>query len=375
MKIERIVLRHIAMPLVEPLRTSFGSEPLRPAIIIEIRADGLTGWGECVAGGYPGYSYETIGTAWHVLGEFFGPAILGREISSVDDLLAALNRYRGHNMARSALQMAVWDLIGKAEGKPLSALLATPGRYDRPKRDRVEVGVSIGIQDSVGATLDIIEKRLTEGYRRIKLKIEPGWDVDMISAVRERYPEIRLMVDANSAYRPEDADHLAQLDAFDLMMIEQPLAHDDLYHHSRLRQHLKTPICLDESIETLTDAQLALHIGACDIINIKTARVGGLWEAREIHDLCLERGVPVWVGGMLETGIGRAANLALASLPGFVLPGDISATDRYYSPDIADPPFVLNADGTITVPNGPGLGVNVNRERLDDVTLRSVTLV
>lgn len=367
MRVERLDFYHLKMPLRRPFKTSFGEESVRHCILIRLRGEGLEGWGECVAGAYPGYSYETVGTAWHVLSEFFGPAILGRSLERPEQLREVLAGYRGHPLARAGLEMALWDALGHAQGKSLAEMLGGV-------RARVPVGVSVGLQRSVEELVEQVSAYVEAGYQRVKIKIQPGEDLDLVKAVRLRFPDLPLQVDANSAYSLRDAAIFQAMDAFNLLLIEQPLAEDDLVDHSRLQVQVKTPLCLDESILSLRHARQALEIGACRIINIKQARVGGLLEAKRIHDLCLEREVPVWCGGMLETGIGRAANLALASLPGFTLPGDISATARYYELDIAEPPFVLNRDSTIQVPRGPGLGVQVRYAALERFLVRAETL-
>ncbi len=352
--ISRIVLHTIAMPLVEPLMTSFGGDALRLAILVELHLGDVTGWGECVAAWSPGYSYETIGTATHVLNDFFIPAVIGK--TNLD----ALKRFRGHPMARMALESAYWVAVAAYREVPLGALLQATGCKAKAK-----VGVSIGIQDSIDATLAVIDKHLKEGYQRIKLKIKPGWDIEMLRAVRKTYPDISLMADANSAYTLDDVALFKQMDSLNLLMIEQPLGHDDIYQHSKLQPQLQTPICLDESIRSADDARLAIEMKAGRIINLKPGRVGGLTESLKLHAFCLEAGVPMWIGGMLETGVGRAVQLALASLPGVTLPSDISATERYYDPDITNEVFTLNRDNsTIDVPTTPGLGVTVNVERL-----------
>ncbi|WP_376789568.1 o-succinylbenzoate synthase [Thermoflexus sp.] len=363
MVVERVELRVIRMRLKEPFETSFGREHDREAILVTVYADGLEGWGEVVASRDFGYSYETIETAWHVLRAFLIPAVLGQDIPDIETVARIGERLRGHPMARAGLEAAFWDLLARQADLPLA-------RYLGGTRDRVPVGVSIGLQPTDELLLEKIRGYLEEGYQRIKVKIKPGRDVEMIAAIRRMFPEIPLMADANSAYRLEDADRLAALDEFHLMMIEQPLHWDDLYEHSLLQARLRTPICLDESIHTARHAWAALEMGACRIINIKPGRVGGLLEAKRIHDLCCARGIPVWCGGMLETGIGRAANVALASLPGFTLPGDLSASHRYYHEDLIDPPFALNPDGTLSVPTGPGLGVHIDRRKVDRATLR-----
>jgi O-succinylbenzoate synthase len=363
MKIERILLHHLRMPLLSAFETSFGREEDRDCLILRVDSEGLVGWGECVADSWPGYSYETVDTAWHVLKDFFLPAVLGADLSSPSDLSPRLSAFRGHPLARAGLEMALWDLEGKRSRRPLAALFGGG-------RARVPVGVSVGIQRDPDALLATVESYLGDGYRRVKLKIKPGRDLEDVRRVRERFPELLLQVDANSAYSLDQARVFEAMDDLDLLLIEQPLAEDDLIDHSHLQARLRTAICLDESILSRRHARQALEIGACRIINIKAGRVGGLEEARAIHDLCYERGAPVWCGGMLETGIGRASNLALASLPGFTLPGDISATDRYYREDIAEPRFTLNPDSTISVPDGPGLGVEIVPDSLERYTIR-----
>jgi O-succinylbenzoate synthase len=362
-RIDSIELRHIRMRLKSPFETSFGVEHDRDCLIVQARGEGLAGWGECVAGQFPGYSYETVETAWHVLAEFFIPAILDQEFNSVDDLHRPLGKFKGHNLARAGLELAMWDMLAKAQDMPLSKLLGGTS-------DRVPVGVSIGIQQDADRLIQVVGQYVAEGYKRVKVKIRPGRDVGDIEAVRTSFPDLPLQVDANSAYSLDEIGVFEALDHMHLLMIEQPLAEDDLIDHSRLQARLQTPICLDESILSARHARQALEINACRVINIKQGRVGGLKEAVTIHDLCHEATVPVWCGGMLETGIGRAANLALASLPGFALPGDISATDRYYVEDIATPRFTLNEDSTIDVPHRPGLGVDVDQDALESVTLR-----
>ncbi|MFZ5917760.1 MAG: o-succinylbenzoate synthase [Chloroflexota bacterium] len=364
MKIERVELYHVSMPLVRPFETSFGRLTHRDAILVAAYADGLIGWGECAALTQPAYSYETVGTAWHVLSDFLIPAVLDRQWSAMEQFLALIAWVRGHPMARAGLQGAAWDLLARRDGMSLAAKLAQP--YPQGARARVAVGISLGIQPTVEATLARIEDALAQGYRRIKLKIKPGHDLALAQAARTRFPAVPIMLDANSAYTLADAPLLQQMDDLALLMIEQPLAHDDIVEHSRLQAQLRTPICLDESIHTPAQSRWALEIDAARVINIKPGRVGGLWEGRQIHDICRGRGVPVWCGGMMETGVGRAANLAMASLPGFTLPGDISATARYWTEDIIDELFTLNTqDSSIDVPDGVGLGVTVNVQRLE----------
>jgi O-succinylbenzoate synthase len=350
MRIEAIELRQIRLSLTAPFSTSFGTTLERSCIIVAIHGEGVTGLAECVAFEGPWYSYETIGTAWHVLTDYLVPRLLGVDIDEPADVWTMLGPIRGHNMAKAALEMACWDLMARARGVSLSQLLGG-------SRDRVPVGVSVGIQPSPAALVDVVGRFLADGYRRIKLKIAPGQDVEFVAAVRNAYPDALIQVDANSAYALADVDTFKRMDGFDLLLIEQPLGPDDIVDHAALQRELNTPICLDESIHSPDDVRHALDLGSCRIINIKPGRVGGHRQSRAIHDLCRARGAPVWCGGMLETNIGRAHNVALASLPGFSLPGDISASARYYAHDIAGPAFILNGDSTLTVPSGPGIGV------------------
>lgn len=367
MKIERINLYHLRMTLRSPFETSFGRIQTRDCLLLEAFAGGLIGYGECVADRDPGYSYETAGTAWHILRDFLAPAVLQKELSGPQDLAQQVDFVRGHLMAKAGLEMAFWDLQGKQEGRSLRQLLGG-------ERSRVAVGVSVGIQSSPQALVEVVEDYLAQGYRRIKIKIKPGRDVAETRAVRAAFPDLRLQVDANSAYTLETAQALQPLDDLNLLLIEQPLAEDDLWDHSRLQPRFRTALCLDESILSARHARQAIEMGACRIINIKTGRVGGLSQALAIHDLCRLHGVPVWCGGMLETGVGRAANLALASLPGFTLPGDISASDRYYAEDITQQRFVLNSDSSIDVPDGPGLGIGINPTALERATIDRLVL-
>jgi O-succinylbenzoate synthase len=365
MKIEQIELHHISQPLVHPFRTSFGTQLDRPCILVAVYGQGLVGWGECVAHSDPSYSYETIDTAWHVLRDFLIPPLLGREITTPHDVTATFAWIRGHPMAKASLENAVWDLLARADEIPLGQMLGGG------QRDRVEVGVSIGIQPTLGGLLDRVDQFIDKGYRRIKMKIEPGWELEPLTAVRRRHPDIKLMADANSAFSLEHAPLFQQMDDLDLLMIEQPLHYDDIADHAKLQAQVKTPLCLDESIHSPRHAQWAIEIEACRIINMKVGRVGGLSNALAIHDMCQEAGIPLWCGGMLETGVGRAANLHLATLPNFRLPGDISATERYYAEDIAEPSFRLNSeDSTITVPAGPGIGATVLMERVEKFRVR-----
>ncbi|GAB4432315.1 MAG: o-succinylbenzoate synthase [Anaerolineae bacterium] len=364
MKIERIELHHITQDLVHPFRTSFGTQVARPCILVAVHSEGVVGWGECVAHSDPGYSYETVNTCWHVLSDFLIPAVLGQEISRPEELPGKYRWVRGHPMAKASLENAVWDLFARAQNVPLQQLLGGSG-------DRVEVGVSIGIQPTLQGLLDRVDRFVGLGYRRIKMKIEPGWELEPLAAVRQRHPDIKLMADANSAFSLADVALFKQMDAFNLLMVEQPLHYDDIADHAKLQAQINTPVCLDESIHSPMHAQWAIEIGACQVINMKVARVGGLSNALEIHRMCREAGIKMWCGGMLESGVGRAANLHLATLPNFVLPGDISATDRYYAEDVAEPAFSLNTeDSTISVPTGPGIGVTVQPDRLAKYRVR-----
>lgn len=355
------------MPLVAPFETSFGRETDRECVLIVLQSEGLNGYGECVATRDPGYNYETTGTAWHILKDFVAPLLLGKDVKDAADFQKRVEGIRGHHLAKAGVEMALWDLLGKRDGKSLKEMFGG-------MREKVEVGVSIGIQESASALVRTVAGYLENGYRRVKIKIKPGREVAETVAVRKAYPDLRLQVDANSAYSLESAQVLKEIDDLDLLLIEQPLFEDDIWDHRRLQAEFKTSICLDESIVTPRHARYALEMEACKIINIKPARAGGLSQGIAIHDLCRARGVPVWCGGMLETGVGRASNLALASLPGFILPGDISASDRYYHRDITRERFTLNGDSTITVPTGPGLGVTIDEAALDQFTLAQTTL-
>jgi len=346
-----------------PFETSFGRSSERDGILITIHAGGLTGYGECVADRDPGYAYETSGTAWHILSEFIVPAMLDRDIADAQDFQQKVSVIRGHPMAKAGVEMAIWDLIGKRDGKSLQQLLGGG-------LEKVPVGVSVGLQESPAALVRRVEAYLQDGYGRIKIKIKPGRDVDDARAVRAAFPTIKLQVDANSAYSLESARALAPLDGLGLLLIEQPLSEDDIWDHAKLQKEFRTPLCLDESILSARHARYAIEMGACRIINIKAGRVGGLSQAVAIHDLCQAHQIPVWCGGMLETGVGRAANLALASLPNFSLPGDISASARYYQRDITNEMFSLNPDSSIDVPIAPGLGVTLDGKVVSQYTLR-----
>jgi O-succinylbenzoate synthase len=359
-RLDGLELRRVAMPLVAPFRTSFGTEHARDVLLVRVVTGEAEGWGECAALNAPLYSAEYVEGAAHFIRTYLAPALAGFR-GHVYALEPLFERFKGHPMAKAAVQTAVLDAQLRASGTPFGAFLGAV-------KERVPAGVSVGIMDSVPALLDAVAGYLDAGYRRIKLKIEPGWDVEPVRAVRERFgEEVLLQVDANTAYTLADAAQLARLDPFDLLLIEQPLPEDDLRGHARLARRIRTPVCLDESIVNARAAADAIAIGACEIVNIKPGRVGGYLEARRIHDVCVANGVAVWAGGMLETGIGRAANVALAALPGFTLPGDTSASDRYYARDVTEP-FVLDADGCVAVPTGPGIGVSPVPDALDDVT-------
>jgi O-succinylbenzoate synthase len=356
-------LRLLKLPLVHFFETSFGRIHDKHYIVVRLDGEGASGFGECVAEQDPYYSAETTETAWHVIEGFIAPRVLGVDFRHPREVFPALGAIRGHNMAKAAVEMAAWDLYARQRGEPLSRALGGT-------RDRIASGVSIGIHDTLADLAAQVERERAAGYQRIKIKIKPGWDVDAVAMIRGRFGAIPLMVDANAAYTLADADHLAALDAFDLMMIEQPLDYDDIADHAALQRRLRTPICLDESIKTVHAGRDAIDAGACRIINIKPGRVGGFAESIRLHDLCAARGVPVWHGGMLESGIGRAANIHLSTLPNFSLPGDIAASKRYFEPDLIDPPIEVAADGTIAVPTGAGLGVTIRDDRVAGATLR-----
>lgn len=353
--LDALELRLVRLPLVHPFETSFGRIDSRVVMLVSLEAGGARGWGEIVAFEEPLFNYETGETARLVIRQHFAPALLTGAIASLDELVARLARFRGHGMARAGIELAWMDLLARLRHEPLARSLGGT-------RARVNVGVSLGIERTLPALLQRVDDHLAQGYQRIKLKIKPGWDVDIVDAVRQKHPDILLSVDANTAYTLADLDHLRRLDAYNLLMIEQPLEHDDLLDHARLQAELQTAICLDESIIDVRKARQALDIKACRIINIKVGRVGGYSQALAIHDECLSRGVPVWCGGMLESGVGRAHNLALSSLPGFTLPGDVSASARYFTRDLVDPAVTVAPDGTVTVPQGEGLGLPVDHD-------------
>ena len=364
--IESIRIHLISLPLVEILTTSFGGEANKSAMLLELHTnEGIVGWGESSAMLEPGYSYETLGSSYHIIREFLIPAVLDKTVTSPTELPALMKSVRGYPLSKHAVEAAVWDAWAKANDLRLADAFAYHLPVGHESCGYANVGVSIGIKPTHEETIATIGKRLAQGYGRIKLKIRPGWDIEMARAVRAAYPDISLMLDANSAYTLDDAAHLAQADELDLLMIEQPLGYEDIYQHSKLQPQLETDVCLDESIHSLGDAQLGYEIGAYRIINLKPARVTGYTESLAIYRFCVEKEIPLWIGGLLETGVGRAANLAFASLPGVTLPCDISATDRYYDPDISEPAFTLAQDSTIRVPDGPGIGVEVQADRLE----------
>jgi o-succinylbenzoate synthase len=366
-KIEKIELFLCRLPLVHFFETSFGRSYDRTFVLVRVEGEGQEGWGESVAEANPYYSSETTETVWHIIEGFIAPLVIGKTFGHPREVYPALRRIRGHNMAKAGVEMAIWDLYARIQGQPLAKALGGT-------RDRIASGVSIGIQDSLDQLMEKIDKELAAGYQRIKIKIKPGWDIDAVERVRAKFGGIPLQVDANAAYSLDDSALLSRLDPYDLLLIEQPLDYDDVMDHAVLQARIKTPVCLDESIHTVRIARDAIEAKACRIINIKPGRVGGHQASIELHDLCATHGIPVWHGGMLESGIGRAHNIHLASLPNFSLPGDIAASKRYYQPDLIDPPIDIARDGTIAVPQGPGIGVNIIRDRVDQATLRHVSL-
>ncbi len=367
LNIDAIHLREINMPLAHPFETSFGLTTGRRILLVELESGGLTAWGECVAGEHPYFSDEMIDTAWIITEHELAPRLLEADLEGGGSCPGVFKQVRGHRMAKAALENAVWDLQAQVEGVPLAQLLGGT-------RQTIPCGVSIGIQPSIDRLLAVIEAELASGYQRIKLKCKHGWDNTVFEAVRNRWPDILLSCDANSAYRMRDFDHIATWDRFDLLMIEQPLWYDDFYFHSMLQKRLSTAICLDESIRNRRDALAAIDMESCRIINIKVGRVGGFSEAIAVHNAAAERGIPVWCGGMLETGIGRSHNIALSSLPNFTLPGDVSASGRYWTQDIIEPAVTVGANGEITVPTTPGRGFEVQKDRIEALTVRRQSL-
>ncbi|MEO1165594.1 MAG: o-succinylbenzoate synthase [Chloroflexota bacterium] len=363
--IKDIKLYPIAMPFVEKLKTSFGGEPIKGAIIVEvITEDGISGWGEASAAPDPGYTGETTGTAFHILHNWMAGLLIGKTLTDPREAQSYFEKIRYHEHAKHGLDGAIWDAFAKTNDMRLADLFTHYLPDGHASTGKATVGVSIGLQKTDEELFAIIDKRLEQGYQRIKLKIKPGADIDIAATIRGRYPDILLMLDANSAYTLEDAELLSQFDQYNLLMIEQPLAYNDILEHSILNQQIETPLCLDESVKNVHDLRLAMQVGAIDILNLKPARVGGFTEALKMYEICAENDLPLWIGGMMETGIGRAANVAFASLPAVTLPCDISATDRYFNPDLTEPPFVLNPDSTLTVPDGAGIGIAVERDRL-----------
>jgi O-succinylbenzoate synthase len=367
MQIREITLRELRMDLIAPFQTSTMLTDVRRVMLLEANVDGVIGWGECVAGESPSYSPETTETAWHILKDHLWGLLQGKEFSSAAEIWDMLEPVRGHNMAKAGMESAIWDAEAKQKNVPLAKLLGGV-------RDEIASGVSIGIKQSVDELAAAVKHELAAGYQRIKIKIKPGKELEEVKRLRQDFPRIKLMVDANSSYRASDIPLLKQLDGYHLMMIEQPLGWDDLYGHVELQKQLQTPICLDECIHTLEQAQAAIALGACKIINIKMGRVGGYTVAKQIHDICQTNGIPVWCGGMLESGIGRAHNIALSTLPNFILPGDVTASRRYWHEDIIEPEVTVSAQGTIRVPAGPGIGFAPRMERIAKLTVRQERL-
>ena len=367
MKLDQLTLREIRLRLVTPFETSFDRTTERRVLLLEVLTDGVAGWAEATVDADPFYSYETIDTAWHILRDFLWPMVRGREFASAAEIFDTLARVRGHNMAKGGLETAVWDAEARQKNVPLWRLLGGT-------RQEIPCGVSIGIKSSTTELIDTVGAELAAGYQRIKIKIKRGHDTEPLAVLRERFPRIRLMGDANCDYRPEDIPHLKSFERFFLMMLEQPLAYDDLYAHRELQQATSTPICLDECIHSLAHARAAIEIGACKIINIKLGRVGGHTAARRIHDLCRDRSIPVWCGGMLESGIGRAHNIAMSTLENFTLPGDVSASKRYWHEDIIDPPVEVSPQGAIRVPERPGSGYEPKIDMIERLAVRREVL-
>jgi O-succinylbenzoate synthase len=360
-KLDQVEVRKISLPLKIAFETSVARMTTKEFLLVSVSADGMTGHAECVADADPFYLPETNTTVLHVLRDFLVPVAFGLDIAHPREVHPALSRIRGHEMAKAALEMAVWDLAARREGVPLSRLLGGRG-------GTIEAGVSVGLQRDDAGLLERVAAEVEAGYRRVKVKIKPGRDLKPVSLIRERFPDLPLMVDANCAYTLADAGHLRAFDPLRLMMIEQPLAWDDLVDHATLQKRLQTPLCLDESIRSPDDARKALALGACRLVNVKVGRVGGFAGALGVHDACVAAGAPVWCGGMVESGIGRLANVHLQTLPGFTLPGDTSASARYYEEDLVDPPVVVAKDGTIAVPEGPGLGHEIVWPRVERAT-------
>ncbi len=367
MKLERVTLRQIRMPLVHFFETSFSRTYSRDIVLVEVQSGGISGWGEVTAGENPFYNEEWTESAWLILRDYAVPRVMQHDLANAEAVYPLLSHIRGHNMARGGLEAAVWDLEARQENVPLWKKIGGGARREIP------CGVSIGIQDSPEQLVDKVEQELADGYQRIKFKIKPGWDLDIAQKLRERFPTVKMMADANSAYRLSDAARLRKLDDFYLMMIEQPLAHDDIIDHAELQKQLHTPICLDECIRSAHHAEQAIRLRACGIINIKLGRVGGFAEARRVHDVAKAAGIPVWCGGMLEAGIGRAHNIALATLENFVLPGDVSASKRYWARDIIHPAVETTPRGTIEIRDDPGFGYGIDLDYIRSITVREET--
>ena len=367
MRIRKITLREIHLRLLSPFQTSFGTQQLRRIVLVEADAGDVAGWGESTAGENPFYSYETAETSWYILRDHLWPLVRGKEIASASEAWSLFAPVRGHNMAKAALETALWDIEARQKNMPLAKLL-------RGTREEIPCGVSIGIQPTMEGLIAKVDEALAAGYQRIKIKIKPGTDIEPVRALRQRFPRVRLMADANSAYTLADAPLLKELDAFHLMMIEQPLGWDDIYSHAQLQRQLDTPICLDECIHEAENARAAIELRACRIINIKLGRVGGHTSARQVHDICAANSIPVWCGGMLESGIGRAHNIAMSSLPNFSLPGDVSASKRYWAEDIIEPEVEVSSQGTIRVPSAPGIGYAPRTDRIEALTKRREVL-
>lgn len=367
MRIESLTLREIHLKLVAPFETSMDRVTERRIILAEVCVDGVSGWGECTAGETPYYCPEDTETAWHILKSFLWPRLKGRELSSACEVWSLLEQVRGHNMAKATVETAIWDAEAKLKNIPLWKLIGG-------QRQELPCGVSIGIKESLDELSATVKTELASGYQRIKIKIRPGQDLALVQRIRQDFPRIKLMVDANSAYRKEDLPLLKQLDRYYLMMIEQPLGWDDLFGHVEIQKNLQTPICLDECIHTYEQAEAAIALGACKIINIKLGRVGGLLQAKRIHDFCARSGIPVWCGGMLESGIGRAQNIAMSTLPNFSLPGDVTASRRYWHEDIIAPEVTVTSEGTINVPQTPGIGFTPRLDRIASITVRQERL-
>ena len=363
MRIESIILRELEMRLKSPFETSFGVTQKRRILLVEVLADGVTGWGEVTTSEAPFYNYETTDTAWHIISDFITPRLIGKELGGAAEMESLVSGIRGHQMAKAGVENALWDIEARQKNVPLSKLLGGT-------LPEIACGVSLGIRESPELLVEKVSAELSQGYQRIKLKIKPGKDFDFVAAVRKQFPSIPLSVDANSAYTLSDADHLRGFDEFGLLMIEQPLQWDDIYLHSKLQKQIQTALCLDESISHSRHAEAAIELGACRIINIKLGRVGGHTEARRVHDVCRAHAIPVWCGGMLESGIGRAHNVAMSTLPNFTLPGDVSASQRYWANDIIEPEVMVSDQGTIRVPQAAGIGYTVKHELVDQLTVK-----